>query len=190
MAEWWDSLNGAEQVLWGLATFSTVFFLLQTAMTLVGMGGDDMDADMDADFDGDADTGGMGYFTVRNMVAFFLGLSWGALAFLEFYFPMALAILAGVLVGVGFVAASLYIMKALSNLKSDGTISLDNAIGREATVSLTVPGERQGKGKVMVEIQGRLMELQAETEGPAIKRNKRAFVLRVVDGSTLLIGES
>jgi hypothetical protein len=190
MDQWWNSLNSADQVLWGMAAFSTVFFLLQTAMSLMGLGGGEGLGD-DLDGDGGDDLGGSGftYFTVRNMVAFFLGLSWGGLTCRQFNFPLLLAIPAGVAAGVGFVAASFYIMNSLAKLKSDGTISLNNAIGKEANVTLTVPAQRGGKGKVMVEVQGRLIELEAETEGQAILRNKRVYVLEVIDGSTLLIGE-
>jgi hypothetical protein len=189
MSQWWSGLSGADQVLWGLVVFSTVFFLLQTVMTLIGLGGDGGMDGADSDLDGDGEPHGWGYFSVRNMVAFFLGFSWVALAFRQFGWPVFLAALAGLVAGVLFSATSIYIMNLLAKLKADGTISLSNAVGKEATVSLTVPAERGGRGKVMVEVQGRLAELEAETEGPTLKRNERAYVLRVVDGTTLLIGQ-
>ena len=189
MTGWWQALSGADQVLWGLAVFSTVFFLLQTVFTFLGLDQDGDLGEADAETESPDDLTGFRYFSVRNMVAFFLGFSWVALSCRQFGIPVFLAALAGMLGGIGFVAASFYVMQTLARLKSDGTLVLENAVGKEARVSLTVPGERQGRGKVMVALQGRLVELEAETEGPALKRNQRVFVLQILDGNSLLVGD-
>jgi hypothetical protein len=181
MNEWWTGLSGTEQVLWGLALFSTVFFLIQTVITLVA---GDLDADADTDVSGDgdldaqADHGGQGdhdasflgqYFTIRNMVAFFLGFSWGGLAILEFNVPAPLAIALATLDGLLFVAVVMGIMRALAGLRHSGTLSLKNAVGKTGTVSITIPGEMGGDGKVSLVVQGRLTDLNAVTEGPELR---------------------
>jgi hypothetical protein len=183
MNEWWAALSGTEQFLWGLALFSTVFFLIQTVMTLVA---GDLDADSDADFSGDGDMGGEGhghagdhgdhgasflgqYFTIRNMVAFFLGFSWGGLAFLEFDLATPVVVILATLVGLIFVAVVMGIMRGLAGLRHSGTLSLKNALGGTGTVSISIPGEQGGEGKVSLVIQGRLTDLNAVTAGPELR---------------------
>lgn len=182
MNEWWAELSGTEQFLWGLALFSTVFFLIQTVMTLVA---GDLDADGDADFSGDGDAGGDGdgggdhgdhgasflgqYFTIRNMVGFFLGFSWGGLAFVEFDLATPLVVVLATLVGLVFVAVVMGIMKALAGLRHSGTLSLKNAVGATGTVSISIPGEMGGDGKVSLVVQGRLTDLNAVTGGPELR---------------------
>ncbi|MFH1529370.1 MAG: hypothetical protein ABIK09_01405 [Pseudomonadota bacterium] len=183
MNEWWAGLGGTEQFLWGLALFSTAFFLVQTVMTIVAGG---LDADTDADMFGDGDMGGADhghagdhgdhgasflgqYFTIRNMVAFFLGFSWGGLAFLELGLGTPLVVGLATLVGLIFVAVVMGIMRGLSGLRHSGTLSLDNAVGVTGTVSISIPREMGGEGKVSLVVQGRLMDLNAVTGGPELR---------------------
>jgi hypothetical protein len=206
MEAWWNALSSTEKLLWLIATFSTVLFGLQIVSTFFGMGDSDMDMDADFDMDagGDFDAGAhgdadmshghgdadavhdadaghwiAGYFTVRNFVAFFLGLSWGSLAFISSGLPNALAIFFGMGIGVFFVIVVMFLMKALSNLHSEGTISLRSAVGTEADVSILIPGNNQGSGKITLTVQGRLMEIEAITEGEELRRSDRVRVVNV-----------
>ncbi len=198
MNEWWAGLGGTEQFLWGLALFSTVFFLIQTVMTLVAGG---LEADADADFSGDGDVDAQGdhgdhgdhgasflgqYFTIRNMVAFFLGFSWGGLAFLEFELATPVVVILATVVGLIFVAVVIGIMRALAGLRHSGTLSLKNAVGKTGTVSITIPGEMGGDGKVSLVVQGRLMDLNAVTGGPELRVGAAIEVTGLV-GAKLIV---
>jgi hypothetical protein len=201
MEAWWSELSDTEKLLWLIATFSSVLFGLQVVATMFGMGDSYMDMDADFEMDADVDVGGdmdaaadgdvdaahdadaghsiAGYFTVRNFVAFFLGLSWGSLAFISSGLPNAAAIFLGMGIGVFFVIVVMFLMKALSNLKSEGTISLRSAVGAEGDVSILIPGNNQGSGKVTLTVQGRLMEIEAITQGEELRRSDRVKVIRV-----------
>ncbi|MBN1782928.1 hypothetical protein JW948_17475 [bacterium] len=195
MQEWWDSLIAAQKFFWGLAVFSTVLFLLQALMTILGLGDHGSDSDSDADTgdgtDGHADSDHagehshenpfVGYFTVRNMIAFFMGFSWTGLGCLDRGMPLWLVIVCSVLVGMLFVAVVMSIMIGLSRLKSSGNISLAQAVGKGATVSIIIPAGMQGQGKVRITFQGRLMELEAVTEGPELRRGQQVRVVRLSD---------
>jgi len=202
MEAWWDSLAATQKGLWLIASFSTVLFALQVVSTLVGLGDSDMDMDVDTDvdmdaggdFDGAADVDGVehaghpivGYFTIRNFIAFFLGFSWGALAYDSLNLPTWLSIVLGIPVGLFFVAVVMFLMKALSNLKSEGTISLSNAVGSEATVSILIPGNLKGNGKISLTLQGRLMDVEAITRGDELRRSDRVKVVDI-SGSQLIV---
>ncbi len=195
MNEWWAGLSGTEQFLWGLALFSTVFFLIQTVMTLVA---GDLDADADLDTSADADVDAHGdhgdhgasflgqYFTIRNMVAFFLGFSWGGLAFVEFELATPVVVILATVVGLIFVAVVIGIMRALAGLRHSGTLSLKNAVGKTGTVSISIPGEMGGDGKVSLVVQGRLTDLNAVTGGPDLRAGAAIRVTGLL-GSKLVV---
>ena len=56
MAEWWISLGSAGQVFACIAIPATLMLLIQTILTLIGIGSDS-DADVAVDSDADADIG-------------------------------------------------------------------------------------------------------------------------------------
>ncbi|MCH8140102.1 MAG: NfeD family protein [Proteobacteria bacterium] len=77
----------------------------------------------------------------------------------------------------------------MSMLKHQGNIRLENAIGEEARVTLSIPRCRTGVGKAMVSVQGRLKEYHAVTDGEALSRNTAVTVLEL-SGSQLVVGAS
>jgi hypothetical protein len=57
-----------------------------------------------------------------------------------------------------------WVMQTMLRLRSDGTAHIENSVGQTATVYLTIPGHRAGKGKITVTVQNRTMEYDAETD--------------------------
>lgn len=185
MGDWYDSLSGIAQFLFLTGVFSTVVFAGQLLLTLVGLGDDDGDAGS-----GDDPIEGIGFgdiFTLRNGVSFLMGFSWGGLMAygwgLEYEVLVAVV---GFMVGMALVAINMLLLFVMSKLKHDGSIKLENAIGEQATVTLPIPANHSGVGKVRISIQGRLKEYHAVTDGAALTRNA---VVRVLDisGSQLLV---
>lgn len=64
-------------------------------------------------------------------------------------------------------SAALYLvammMKAMYQLKADGTVRLERALGRNGRVYLTIPGNKAGSGKVTLNVQNRSVECLALT---------------------------
>lgn len=185
MGDWYDSLSGIQQFLFLTGVFSTVVFAGLLVLTLFGLGDDDAD-----DGSGDDDGGGVSLgdvFTLRNGVSFLMGFSWGGLMAygwgLEFELLVAVV---GFLVGMTLVAVNMLLLFAMSKLKHDGSIRLENAIDQQATVTLSIPASRAGVGKVRVSIQGRLKEYHAVTDGGALSRNALVRVLDLA-GSQLVV---
>ena len=200
MNEWWTELSGTAQFLWGLALFSTVFFLLQSVMSLVAGG---LVADTDADMAGEVADDGHGhagdhddgggsligqYFTIRNMVAFFLGFSWGGLAFLELGLGTPVVVALALATGLVFVAVVMGIMRGLAGLRHSGTLSLRNAVGVTGTVSISIPGGMSGEGKVSLVIQGRLIDLNAATGGAGLHVGTPVRVTELVGNRLIVTG--
>ncbi|RKZ35194.1 MAG: hypothetical protein DRQ49_19800 [Gammaproteobacteria bacterium] len=176
MQEWWISLTGVQQLLWGLAIPFTLLFMLQMVVALF-IGADDGDGG-DHDGSGDASM----FFTLRNAIVFFLGFSWGGLACVE----AGISIVWAILIGLFMVALNLLLLKGLATLNESGNIDLENTVGKEAIVSISIPGKFGGCGKVNISFQGRLEELEAITEGEKITRGHTVKVVRVSNNQLIV----
>jgi hypothetical protein len=107
------------------------------------------------------------WLTLKGIVAFLTffglaGLASGSGA--EPLRTLPIALLAGVaaLVLVG------WLMSSFGRLESSGNLDLANAVGKTGTVYLRIPGGRAAPGKVVVEVQGRSVEVAAITASEEI----------------------
>jgi hypothetical protein len=78
-----------------------------------------------------------------------------------------------------------FLMQGLHKLRSDGTIQIDRALGEQATVYLTIPGENSGCGKIHLNLQNRLVEFQASTPRQKLPTGARVVVTRIVGPDTV-----
>lgn len=200
----WQDLTSIQQILWVLAILSTSFFLFTTLLASLGIGDADIDADipdleLDADIGTDAldtldadgidaaDVGSVAtselleYLSFRNILAFTLGFSWAGLLF----FPQlnVASLLVAVPVGIGFASLNKWLTKRMHSLETKGNADLMDSMGQWAQVSVAINENLQGKGKVVVRVRDREMELLAQTEdAEMLKRGDRVQVYDVNDG--------
>ncbi len=204
--EWWNSLSLPMQILWGVTLVASLIFVIQSIMTFIGA-----DADSDfgdgADFDsgssdfstGDSDTSGAdgadsdsgsNLLTFRNLVNFCMGFGWSAILLGSSIGSVALLMIVSVIIGVGLVAAVIYLFKWMSSMQQSGNIDLyQSAVGCEGSVYLRIPGERKGEGKVQITINCCVREYNAVTDGPALPTGAFIKVVEVVNNSTVLVEE-
>ncbi len=206
---WWEALTGLQQVFAIAAIPATVILILQTILSLLGLGhgGDadadtdvdadvDVDADTDVDADGDADTGaedlsdvdGLRLLTVRGIIAFFAVGGWLGVVLVDVGVNTAFAIVGAVLGGclAAFLIALFF--KLIYKLQSNGNIDVKNAIGKQATVYLTIPASGTSTGKITMELQDRYVELEAKTKQDSpIKTGSTVKIVDVIDGGTVLV---
>ncbi len=175
---WWQALSALQQVFWVLAILSSSFFLISNLLSLLGFDG------FETDIDTDSTQGSTGelleFLSFRNIVAFTLGFSWtGVLFYPQF---KGLSLLLALLVGFGFAVLNQWLMKKLQGLESSGTSNINQAIGQEARVSVAINAEMKGKGKVLVRVGEREMELLAVTEDiQSLSRGEKVQVYNVED---------
>lgn len=179
------------------ALIGCTLLVIQVILQVIGLGGEhDMDispdSDVDAGIDGDPAHGTsgnifFGILSFKTLVAFaaIFGLTGLSLEKSDVggFNRMAISAVAG-LVAMVIVA---YMMRALYNLGSSGSLVIRNAIGHEGEVYLRIPGGGEGRGKVTVEIQGRTVELPAVTDGEGIGTGKIVKVVDVAGGDTLRV---
>ena len=179
------------------AVVGSVFMLCQFVMTLFGGDFDDVDGsdigelgddiEIGEDFVGGHPTANVFFeaLSFRSVVAAiaFFGLGGVAAdeAGLSSYLVLVCALGAGI-VAMFFVA---WIMRLLMQLRSSGTVRIEQCVGHEGTVYLTVPGNNSGAGKVTVMLNDRTMEFPAVTDTDAIPTGSRIVVVDVSGPSTL-----
>ena len=178
MTEFFESLS-ALLAFYAIAIVASLVLVVQIALALLGF--DDVDADLDAG-------GGMGFLSVRALVAFFGGLGWTGVIMLENGVSLPAATAAGIGAGLALMLMMAWIIRLIYSFQETGTIDLKNAIGQVGTVYVTVPARRSGTGRIRVAVQGRVKIAAALTgSGEPITAEKRVRVTDLVDSRTLLV---
>lgn len=78
-------------------------------------------------------------------------------------------------------------MQSLAKLQSSGTLDLAKSLGAEARVYLRIPAESNGHGRVLVAVQGRTIEVRAQSRGVEIPTGARVRVTEVVGDDTVVV---
>ncbi len=167
MIEWFNSLTPFVQIISVFATIATIIMVVQIIMILIGAG---LDNDIDADIPDDVgdfdffDVFGLKLLTVRNIIAFFAIGGWSCVALFSVTESYVWSVIVGVLAGLVTMFLFSLGMRAMMRLQNDGTMNLNNAIGKDGTVYLIVPANKQGSGKVNFVLQESLVECEAITD--------------------------
>ncbi|MDE5561712.1 MAG: serine protease [Bacteroidaceae bacterium] len=191
--EWYDALSPTLQIFWTIASVTSLVFLIQTVLTFVGIGDTDTDVDFGCDTDfSDGNTldigGAMQLFTIRNLINFLLGFSWGGICLAAYIPDTALLYAAATATGILFVYVFLLMYRQLFRLEKDGTVHIEDCVGQVVDVYLTIPAMRKGKGKVQVSFYGSVLEITALADGEnAIPSGTKVRVLEIVDRTTVLV---
>ncbi len=197
---WWDSLSNLQQVTFIIGTIATVIMILFIVLMLIGMdGGESFDGDIDVgDFDPDSSIdafnaesifsiGGLRILTIRGALAFFSIGSWTVYLFSETLSPL-LSIFLGIIAGTIAAVLLAMTMKAILKLESSGNLNYATAMGKIATVYIRIPKEANGKGKVIFNHQGKMVEVDAITnESEDILAKREVVIINLVDDTTLVV---
>jgi hypothetical protein len=174
------------QGLWIIAGVTTIIFLIQAVLTFMGVDASDgLNADFNADFtDGDAS---FQLFSFRNLINFLLGFSWTGVVFYGVIDNVVLLLILSFGVGLGFVGIFWVIIKQLVKLSEDNSFNIQKTVGLTGDVYITIPGQRRGKGKVQISVQGAFHELDAITEFQTLASGTPVKVVRLEKQRILVV---
>lgn len=168
MIEWLKSLSGLEIAYFIVACIGTLALLIQIILMIVGAGGDgDLDLDTDADADGDLDSHtdtGVSLFTLKGLTAFFAIGGWTGMLMLSYDIHVGITVAVSVVAGLAAYFVVWGLIRLMLRLQEDGTLDYASAVGKEATVYVSIPANRGGRGKITLVLQGRYTELDAVTD--------------------------
>ena len=165
MKEWFANLSVMEQIFFWLGIVSALFMIVQIVLMTLSSFGGDIDVDGDGDIDVDTDSG-VSIFTVKSITAFFAVGSWSGLLTCALVSEKLqwIAILVAIAAGVAGMSVVALLMRAIIKLQCNGAFEIDKVVGRQATVYVSIPPLRSGRGKITLNAQGRFMELDAVTD--------------------------
>ena len=177
MSEWFSSLEYLAKMYWGVAIAASTIFVIVMLMAFLGGDTDGID---DIDTDLDADVGANFHFiSFKNLVGFFTIFGWSGIACLDAGFSTLVTVTISIVSGLlmMFVMASLFYF--ISKLSNSGTLNYKNALDAVGEVYLTIGSDRSKMGKVSINVQGSIRELDALTD--SLTELKSGTIIKVVD---------
>ena len=199
--EWWANLSGAVQGFFMAAAFFSVIFLWQFIASLIGLGGEEMDADIDADIDADMDmdldeleahsleeagesVAAFKVLSIRAVLAFCTLFCWAAGLYLNTGKSVNTALLYAIAWGVaGWLLVSL-LVNWLRRLAETGTARLATCVGTSGNVYLDIPAS--GRGEVRVTVSGVVSMVKARgADAVEIKAGTPIQVVRTLGSTTV-----
>lgn len=186
LADWWSLLATVEKFYWALAVPFTLIFIFQMILSLTG-GDADVDSDLDADTDADHGDG-FHLFSLKNLVGFFTVFSWTGIAALQSNMALFLVIVISLISGLIMMVVMASMFYFMAKLTDSGTMDMWNAVGQTGEVYLFIPARRNKSGKIMVNVQGTLRELDAITDDVEdIPTGSMVQVLDIINNQLLLV---
>src|SRR5262245_28622548 len=167
--------------------------LLQFLAGSLGFGGDHGDAgrhDLAGHHDAASGEHGdgnwfLGLLTFRALSAAVAFFGLGGLIAGYYDMPNSAQLATATLSGFAALYLVATLMKMLYQLRADGTVRLDQAVGRTGTVYLRVPAEKTGPGKVTLNLQNRTVELEAFTAAHELPTGTPVRVVAVLGPSAV-----
>ena len=171
------------------ALIATGAFVIKLSLLLTGADTMDDHADFAPDT-GDAQDGAGAFklLSVQAMMGFLMGFGWGGFAALKgSQFGLLGSIGIGVVCGLGMMWLLAFVFRAMSELEASGNIGIQQVIGKDGVVDVTVPGARGGTGRVRVIVDERQRSYSAMTEGAELGRATRVRILSAEGDNTLMV---
>lgn len=165
--EWFKDFGPLEWTYFVLACIGTLFLLIQIVLMIVGADSGDADLDTDTDGDGAFDTHtdtGMSLFSMKGLTAFFAIGGWTGIVMLTSGIKAGISVAVSVVAGLAAYIVVWLVIRMILKLQEDGTVQYAGAVGKTATVYVSVPAKRSGRGKVTLVLQGRYTEADAVTD--------------------------
>lgn len=140
-----------------------------------------------ADGEGREKAGALRLFSFRSIVAFFAVGGWTGIVAIDRNASPILSVVMAMSAGSIALFFVAWIIGAFLRMQQSGNIRMENAVGLDGEVYLTIPSK--GMGKVNVIVQERFCEFNAVTEaGRALKTGEKITVLGVASEGVLLVG--
>jgi membrane protein implicated in regulation of membrane protease activity len=195
-----------EIIYWAATIIGGTLFILRVIMMLIGGGFGDgdvdvphdlphdiphdvhLEGDIHADVSGDHPSANISFklLSVQGLTSFFMMFGLVGLALLKSNLPVPVTVIGATLAGLVTVAITGLIFSQMNRLQSEGTINIQNTVGTEGNVYLTIP--QNGTGQVQVIVQGSLKIFDAVSKDKKkIATGERVQIAGVASGNTLIV---
>jgi membrane protein implicated in regulation of membrane protease activity len=185
-----SGLSWIEIIYWASTIIGGTLFILRLIAMFIGGGisDDGMDAALDAGGHVETDTS-FNLLSLQGLTSFFMMFGLVGLALLKAGLAVILTVIGGMAAGLVTVAVTGLIFTQMRRLQTDGTISIENTIGKEGNVYLGIP--KNGTGQVQIIVQGSLKIFDAVSKNKStIATGEKVQVVGVASGNTLIVEKS
>lgn len=187
MAEWFSNLEFLPKIYWLIAIIGSLVFSIVMVMAFMGGDADEI-GDLDADFDVEA---GFQFISFKNLVGFFTIFGWSGIACIDAGLSAPITIIISVVCGLFMMVIMAALFYFISKLSDSGTLNYKNAIDAVGEVYLTIEASRSSVGKVNVNVQGSMRELDALTDSlTALKTGTIIKVVNVTSNGILIVDQT
>jgi hypothetical protein len=186
MTTWLSSFFSDGLVYWIIAVFASVLQVLLLFGALMGGHFEADHGDVGHDGSGDSD-GAVKLFSLRVLVAFFVGFGWAGVLAHRHGMEAWLAALWAAGTGAVFMAVLFFTLRVLLSMRHDGTLNYRNAVGVDGQAYVTIPARRQGFGQVEILLQGRLITTNAVTDADEPVRPNQKIRVTAVEAANVLV---
>jgi hypothetical protein len=177
MTEWFSNLDFLSKLYWLVALIGSLVFIVVLLMAFLGGDADEI-GDMDTDMNTDVGTG-FQFISFKNLVGFFTIFGWSGIACIDAGLGTIPTVFISVLSGLAMMLIMATLFYFVYKLSDSGTLNYDNAIDAIGEVYLTIGANRSKMGKVSVNIQGSVRELDALTD--SYTELKSGSIIKVID---------
>lgn len=177
MTEWFSNLEFLSKVYWLVAIIGSLVFAIVMIMAFTGGDADDI-GDIDGDLDADVGAG-FQFISFKNLVGFFTIFGWSGIACIDAGLSNPITIVISIISGLLMMVVMATLFYFISKLTDSGTLNYKNAIDAVGEVYLTIGADRSKMGKVSVNVQGSMRELDALTD--SLNELKSGTIIKVVD---------
>lgn len=187
MIDFFNGMSTLQQTYWIIALASSTIFLIIFILTFIGGGDTDMEADS-SNFE--ADDGGVGFqfFTFKGVVAFFTIFGWSGITCIDEGLSNTVTLIISSISGLIMMILTSLLFYWMHKLAASGTLKIKNAIGVICEVYLPIGANRSKMGKVQINVQGSLRELEAITDAKEdLTTGTMVKVTEIVSAEILLV---
>lgn len=185
MNEWFAAFDPFEKVYWSIALIASIIFVILIILTIVGGEFDDT-GDVDSDIDGDTGIH-FQFLSFKNLIGFFTLFGWSGITCIGEGLSKGMVILISTICGLLMMAIMASLFYYLGKLNSSGSLKIKNALNQVGEVYLTIGANRSRIGKVHINIQGGLRELEALTDETSDLHQGDIVTVTQITGTGILI---
>jgi membrane protein implicated in regulation of membrane protease activity len=157
------------------AVLGGTIFVIQFLMTVFGLGLDNLEIPHDLNVDtfdhGEvADHGStwlFGVISFRTLTAAMAFFGLAGLGALESNQGFAVAMLVALIAAATALICVHLMMQSLFRLKKEGSIGIEQSVGRRGTTYIPIPPHKAGAGKIQMKVHNCLKEYRAMTDEPS-----------------------
>jgi len=185
MNEWFSAFSPFEKVYWAISLIASGIFIVLMILTFLGGEFDDAG---DVDTDIDADTGiDFQFLSFKNLIGFFTIFGWTGIACLNEGLSKGMTLVISIACGLVMMLIMASLFYYLGKLNSSGSLKIKNALNQVGEVYLTIGANRSRIGKVHINIQGGLRELDAMTDENTDLHQGDVIAVSQITGTGILI---